>query len=181
MMSPRSVEIKLGAEEPLKPEEAKRCELKPPMEIKRTARIHSGGRVPTGAITSRYHVKKERVSTPIRRSELIRSMKRKGYKEVSPEPKYYGVSDYSNDRSPSTWAAAGREDNNLYYWEEVPKGRLPKVLIEAVIQMMATTLAMNDPFEMHLLHCAACHHSITDLYTSVNECFQAMEAMRQRM
>jgi hypothetical protein len=151
MMSPRSVEIKLGAEEPLKPEEANRCELKPPMEIKRTARIHSGGRVPTGAITSRYHVKKERVSTPIRRSELIRSMKRKGYKEVSPEPKYYGVSDYSNDRSPSTWAAAGREDNNLYYWEEVPKGRLPKVLIEAVIQMMATTLAM-----MTLSRCICC-------------------------
>jgi uncharacterized protein (DUF2267 family) len=34
MTSPRSVEIKLGAEKPLKAEEAKRYELKLPMEIK---------------------------------------------------------------------------------------------------------------------------------------------------
>jgi hypothetical protein len=48
-------------------------------------------------------------------------MKRKDYKEVSPEPKDYGGSDYSDDRSLSSWAAAGREDNDLHYWEEVPK------------------------------------------------------------
>jgi hypothetical protein len=65
MTSPRSVEIKLGAKEPLKPEEVKRCELKLPMEIKRTVRIRCGGRVLTRAITSRHHVKEERVSTPV--------------------------------------------------------------------------------------------------------------------
>jgi hypothetical protein len=48
MVSPRSVELKQGAKEPSM-EEAKRCELKLPFEIKRTARIHCGGRVPTGA------------------------------------------------------------------------------------------------------------------------------------
>jgi hypothetical protein len=48
-------------------------------------------------------------------------MKRKDYKEVSPEPKDYGGSDYSDDRSSSSWAATGRDDNDLYYWEEVPK------------------------------------------------------------
>jgi hypothetical protein len=64
MTSPKSVELKLGAKEPLA-EEAKRCELKLPMDIKRTARIRCGGRVPTGAITSLYHVKEEKVSTPI--------------------------------------------------------------------------------------------------------------------
>jgi hypothetical protein len=87
------------------------------MEIKRTARIRCGGRVPTGAITSHHRVKEERVSTLIRRSERIRGMKKKDYKEVSPEPKDYGGSDYSDDRSPSSWAAAGREDNDLYYWK----------------------------------------------------------------
>ena len=66
MTSPRSEEIKLGAEKPLKLEEAKRCDLKPTMEIKRTARIRCGGRVLTGPIASRHHVKEE-VSTPIRR------------------------------------------------------------------------------------------------------------------
>jgi hypothetical protein len=35
-----------------------------------------------------------------------------------------------------------------------------------------------DPFGMHPLCCAACCHSITELYASVDECFQAMEAMR---
>jgi hypothetical protein len=38
MVSPRSVELKQGAEEPSM-EEAKRCELKQLVEIKRTARI----------------------------------------------------------------------------------------------------------------------------------------------
>jgi hypothetical protein len=31
---------------------------------------------------------------------------------------------------------------------------------------------------MHLMCCAACRHYITELYASVDECFQAMEAMR---
>jgi hypothetical protein len=81
MMSPKSVELKQGAKKPLV-EEAKRCELKLPVEIKRTARIRCEGRVPTGAIASRYPVKEEKVPTPIRRSACIRGMKRKDYKEV---------------------------------------------------------------------------------------------------
>jgi hypothetical protein len=89
MMSPNSVELKQGAEEPSM-EEAKRCKLKLPMEIKRTTHIHCGGRVPTGAITSPYPVKEEKVPTPIRRSARIRGMKRKDYKQVSPKPKDYG-------------------------------------------------------------------------------------------
>jgi hypothetical protein len=44
MMSPKSVELKQGAKEPSM-EEAKRCELKLPIEIKRTARIRCEGRV----------------------------------------------------------------------------------------------------------------------------------------
>jgi hypothetical protein len=70
MMSPKSVELKLGAKEP-SIEEAKRCELKLPVEIKRTACIHCGGRVPTGAIASCNPVKEENVPTPIRRSVCI--------------------------------------------------------------------------------------------------------------
>jgi hypothetical protein len=53
-------------------------------------------------------------------------MKRKDYKEVSPEPKDYRGSDYSDDRSPSSWAAAGRDDNDLYIWDEVPKEKTPE-------------------------------------------------------
>jgi hypothetical protein len=97
MTSPKSVELKLGTKEP-STEEAKQCELKLPMEIKRTTRIRCEGRVPTGAIASRYPVKEEKVSTPVRRLAHIRGMKRKDYKEVSPEPKDYGGSDYSDDR-----------------------------------------------------------------------------------
>jgi hypothetical protein len=98
MVSPRSVELKQDAEV-ASMEEAKRCELKLPVEIKRTARIRSGGRVPTGAIASRNTVKEEKVPTPVRWSARIRGMKQKDYKEVSPEPKDYGGSDYSDDRS----------------------------------------------------------------------------------
>jgi hypothetical protein len=42
MTSPKSVEVKLGAEEPPM-EEAKQCKLKLPVEIKRTARIRLEG------------------------------------------------------------------------------------------------------------------------------------------
>jgi hypothetical protein len=124
MMSPKSVELKQGAKEPSM-EESKRCELKLLVEIKRTTRIPRRGRVPTGAIASRKPVKEEKVPTPVRRSSRIRGMKRKDYKEVSPDPEDYWESNYSDDRSPSSWAAAGREDNDLYYWEEVPKEKTP--------------------------------------------------------
>jgi hypothetical protein len=52
-------------------------------------------------------------------------MKRKDYKEVLPEPKDYGGSDYFGNRSPSSWAAVGRDDNDLYIWENVPKEKTP--------------------------------------------------------
>jgi hypothetical protein len=64
MTSPKSVELKLGAKEP-SAEKVKRCELKLPMEIKRTAHIRCGERVPTRAIASCYPIKEEKVSTPV--------------------------------------------------------------------------------------------------------------------
>jgi hypothetical protein len=113
-------------------------------------------------------------------------MKRKDYKEVSPEPKDYGGSDYSDDRSLSSWAAARREDNDLYYWEEVPKEKTPKGPNGGDNPNNGGNNdggdpSDDDPFGMHPLCCAACHHSIMDIYTLVDECFQAMEAMRQCM
>jgi hypothetical protein len=39
----------------------------------------------------------------------------------------------------------------------------------------------DDPFRMHPMCCASCRHSISELYASVDECFQAVEAMRQHM
>jgi hypothetical protein len=53
-------------------------------------------------------------------------MKKNNYKEKTPEPKDYGGSEYSDDHNPSLWAAAGRDDNDLYYWEEVTKEPTPK-------------------------------------------------------
>jgi hypothetical protein len=111
-------------------------------------------------------------------------MKRKDYKDVSPEPKDYGDSDYSDDRSLSLWAAAGRDDNDLYIWEEVPKEKTPE----------GPNGGGNDdggddnghgndgnddggdpgddnPFRMHLMCCAACRHSISELYATVDVCF----------
>jgi hypothetical protein len=49
----------------LEPEEVWLCELKPKMEIKRTTRIRCGGRVPTGPIACRHHVKEEKIATPV--------------------------------------------------------------------------------------------------------------------
>jgi hypothetical protein len=151
MVSPKSVELKQGAKEP-SVEEAKRCELKLPVKIKRTACIRCGGRVPTGAITSRNPVKEENVPTPVRRSARIRGMKRKDYKEVSPEPKDYGDSDFSDDRSPSSWAAARRDDNVCAFGKRCPRRRLPKAptttatMTTAMTMKMATTAAtMRGP------------------------------------
>jgi hypothetical protein len=104
-------------------------------------------------------------------------MKRKDYKEVSPEPKDYRDSDYFDDRSPSSWAAAGREDNDLYYWVEVPKEKTPEGP-NCDGSDDGRDPGDDDPFGMHPMCCAACHHSILELYASVDECFKAMEVMR---
>jgi hypothetical protein len=193
MASSRSLELKQGAKE-LSMEEVKRCELKLPVEIKRTTRIHCRGRVPTGAIASCNPVEEEMVPTPVRRSARIRGMKRKDYKEVSPEPKDYGDSDYSDDRSPSSLAVAGRDDNDLYIWEEVPKEKTPEGPNGGGSDDDGDDNGDgndggddggdpgdDDPFGMHLMCCAACRHSISELYATVDECFQSMEAMRQRV
>jgi hypothetical protein len=120
-------------------------------------------------------------------------MKRKDYKEVSPKPKDYGGSDYSDDRNPSSWAAAGRDINDLYIWDEVPKEKTPKGLNGGGGDDGNNNgggdnggddggdPGNDDPFGLHPMCCAACLHSISDLYATVDECFQAMEAMRQRM
>jgi hypothetical protein len=194
MVSLRGVELKQAAKEPSM-EEAKRCELKLPVEIKRTARIRCGGRVPTGATTSRNPVEEEKVPTPIRRLARIRGMKRKDYKEVSSDPKDYGDRDYSDNHSPSSWAAAERDDNDLYIWEEVPKEKTAEGPNSSGNDDGGDGddndgddggndggyPGDDDPFGMHLMCCAACRHSISELYASVDECFQAMEATRRRM
>jgi hypothetical protein len=74
MVSLKSVELKQGAKE-TSMEEAKRCELKLLVEIKRTTRIRCGGRLPTGAIASRNPVKEENIPTTVRRSACIRGIK----------------------------------------------------------------------------------------------------------
>jgi hypothetical protein len=94
-------------------------------------------------------------------------MKRKDYKEVSPEPKDYGGSDYSDDRSPSSWVPARREDNDLYYSEEVAKEKTlegPNDGGDPNDGNDDEDPGDDDPFGMHLLCCAACRHSISDLY-----------------
>jgi hypothetical protein len=114
-------------------------------------------------------------------------MKRKDYKEVSLEPKDYGGSDYSDHRSQSSWAATGRDDYNLYYWEEVPKERTPEGPNDGGNDDSGDDgddgrdPGDDDPFRMHPMCCASCCHSISELYASVDECFQAMEVMRQCM
>jgi hypothetical protein len=113
-------------------------------------------------------------------------MKRKNYKEKTPEPKDYGGSDYSDDHNPSLWAAAGRDDNDLYYWEEVTKEPTPKVpMVVSILMAVATETTVATRRRQSVwrapMCCAACRHAISDLFASVDECFQAMEAMRQRM
>jgi DNA-directed RNA polymerase subunit N (RpoN/RPB10) len=118
-------------------------------------------------------------------------MKRKDYKEVSPEPKDYGGSDNSDDRSPSSWAAAGRDDNDLYIWDEVPKEKTPEGPNDGGNSGTDDNGGGNDggddggyngdddPFGLHPMCCRACRQSIADLYASVDEHLQAMEAMKQ--
>jgi hypothetical protein len=119
-------------------------------------------------------------------------MKRMDYKEVSPEPKNNGGSDYSDDRSPSSWVAAGRDDNDLYIWDEVPKEKTPEGPNgddggddngggdDGDDDDDGGDDGNDDPFGLHPMCCAACRHSIANLYASVDECLQAMEAMKQR-
>jgi hypothetical protein len=90
--------------------------------------------------------------------------------------------DYSDDHSPSSWAAAERENNDLYYWEEVPKEKTPEGPNDGGNSDGSDDgdddsrdddggdLGDDDPFGMHPMCCAACRHSISELYTSVDKC-----------
>jgi hypothetical protein len=99
-------------------------------------------------------------------------MKRKDYKEVSPDPKDYGGSDYSDDHSLSLWVATGRDDNDLYYWEKVPKEKTPEGPNGSGNDGDdGGDPGDDDPFRMHPMCCTACRHSISELYASVDECF----------
>jgi hypothetical protein len=78
----------------------------------------------------------------------------------------------------------------LYVWEEVPEEKTPKGPNggsngnddgDDDDSDDGGDPGDDDPFGMHPTCCAACRHSISGLYASVDECLQAMEAMRQRM
>jgi hypothetical protein len=68
-------------------------------------------------------------------------------------------------------------------WDEVPKEKTPKGPNGGGDDGGddGGDPGNDDPFGLHPMCCAACRHSIPDLYAMVDECFQAMEAMRQRM
>jgi hypothetical protein len=79
----------------------------------------------------------------------------------------------------------------LYIWEEVPKEETPECPNGGGNNDGGDDNGDGDdddddsgdpgdgdPFGMHPMCCAAFRHSISDLYASVDECFQAMEAMR---
>jgi hypothetical protein len=112
-------------------EEAKRCELKLSVEIKRTARIRWGGRVPTGAIASRNPIKEEKVPT-VRRSARIRGMKRKDYKEVAITPTIVAR---ARGRPP------GQMITIFTFGKRCPRRRLPK----APTAVATTTVAIEGP------------------------------------
>jgi hypothetical protein len=140
--------LKLEAKEPSM-EEAKGCELKLPFEIKKTARIRCGGRVSTGAIASRNPVEGEKVPTPVRRSAHIQGMKRKDYKEVSPEPKDYGVATTSTIVARARGRPPEETITTSTFGMRCPRRRLPKALTAAATTMVVATtvetMAMMTP------------------------------------
>jgi hypothetical protein len=75
----------------------------------------------------------------------------------------------------------------LYYREEVPKEKTPEGPSGSSNDDGGYSgydggdPGNEDPSGMHPMCCASCRHSISELYASVDECFQAMQAMRQCM
>jgi hypothetical protein len=92
---------------------------------------------------------------------------------------------------------AGRDDNDLYIWDEVPKEKTPEGPNgggndggddngggddsgdDGVDD--GEDDGNDDPFGLRPMCCVAYHHSIRDLYAPVDEYLQAMEAMKQRL
>jgi hypothetical protein len=76
----------------------------------------------------------------------------------------------------------------LYYWEEVPKEKTSEGPNgggnnddDDDGDNSGVDPSDDEPLRMHLMCCAVCRYSISELYASVDECVQAMEVMRQRM
>jgi hypothetical protein len=95
-----------------------------------------------------------------------------------------------------TGAIASRnpvEDNDLYIWDKQPKERTPEGPNGDDNEGGDDNGGSDDsgddggdngdedPFELHPMCCRTCRQSIGDLYTSVDECLQAMEATKHRM
>jgi hypothetical protein len=65
-----------------------------------------------------------------------------------------------------------------------PRRRFLKAPTAAMTMVVATTVATTvetmamTTRSVHPMCCAACRHSIEDLYASVDKCLQAMEAMK---
>jgi hypothetical protein len=82
------------------------------------------------------------------------------------------------------WAAARRDDNDLYIWEEVPKEKTPEGPNGGGDDNDGDDNddgdgggddggdpGDDDPFGMHPMCYAACRHSSLELYASFDECF----------
>jgi hypothetical protein len=82
------------------------------------------------------------------------------------------------------WAAAGRDDNDLYIWDVVPKEKTPEGPNGADNDEVdddngdgdddgddGGDPGNDDPFGLHSMCCAACRHSISNFYAMVDECF----------
>jgi hypothetical protein len=95
-----------------------------------------------------------------------------------------------DDCSPSSWAAV--ENNDLYIWYEQPKERTPEGPNgdgndgneggdDNGCGDDGGDNGDEDPFGLHPMCCRSCHQSIGDVHASVDDCLQALEAMKQRM
>jgi hypothetical protein len=83
------------------------------------------------------------------------------------------------------------EDNDLYIWDEQPKERTPNGDGNdgeggddnggGDGGDDGGDNGDEDPFGLHPMCCQTCRQSIGHLYASVDECLQAMEAMKHRM
>jgi hypothetical protein len=179
----------------LLPLEAKRCDIKiPEKKYPTQLRITVGGRAPRGKIAERHpviiisddeepKVETHQVIILPRRSTRLLGVKRKDYNEKTPEPKDYGGdSDWEDDWSPSSWGAAGRDDNDNFVWEEDRKEREEEEREEYQEDQVQDDDGGNPSYQEHGQGCCPlCRERIDELFIGLNACRRSIDGINRKI
>ena len=153
-----------------------------------------GGRTPRGKIAERNpiiiisdgeepKIEARQVIVLPRHSSRLLGVKRKDYNEKTPEPKDYGGdSDWEDDRSPASWGATGRDDDDDYAWEVYHGKREEEERQERQENQVQDDDGGDPSNQEHGQGCCPlCRERIDELFIGLNACRKSINGINRKI